>query len=310
MKKLSLIVFAGFALTACKQNQNSFDASGSFEADEVIVSARQGGQILRLQLHEGDLLHKDSILGNIDITGFQLQKEQVKASISSLQEKLNNAEPQIEVLKKQIAVQQSQVSYLSHEKKRLENLLKADAATQKQLDDMNARLDEAQRQLALIQQQIQMTSATVHIQNRGILSQKDPLEKSAEQADDQIQKGLIINPVTGIVLNQYAYAGEMTSPGKALYKIANTDTLMLRAYVTGMQLPQLRLGQPVKVMTDDGKGGYKKYEGRINWISSKAEFTPKTIQTKDERANMVYAIKIRVPNDGYLKIGMYGEVNF
>lgn len=310
MKKITFILFAGITLTACQQKETSFDATGSFEADEVIVSAQQAGQILRLQLDEGDRLPAGKELGNIDITGFQLQKDQVKASIASLGEKLNNADPQIEVIKKQMAVQQTQVNYLTREKKRLETLLKADAATKKQLDDMDARLEEAQRQLALLQQQIQMTSATIQIQNRGILSQKNPLEKSVDQVEDQIRKGQIINPITGIVLNQYAFAGEMTSPGKALYKIANTDTLFLRAYVTGNQLPQLKLGQSVQVHTDDGKGGYKKYEGHINWISSKAEFTPKTIQTKDERANRVYAIKILVPNDGYLKIGMYGEVNF
>ncbi len=309
MQKITLILIAVITLSACKNNQNKFDATGTFEADEVIVSAQQSGQILSLNIHEGDALQKGQSIGNIDVSNLQIQKEQVKATINSLREKLNSATPQVEVVRKQLAVQQSQLDYLLKEKTRVQNLLKADAATQKQLDDMNAKVEEAHRQLAVLKQQIHLSTSNVHEQNQTILSEKNPLEKSADQIEDQIKKGNVINPVKGTVLTQYAFEGEMTGAGKALYKIANIDTITLRAYITGAQLPGIKTGQEVTVKTDnDGK--FKDYKGTLYWVSDKAEFTPKTIQTKDERENLVYAIKIRVSNDGYLKIGMYGEVNF
>jgi HlyD family secretion protein len=155
-----------------------------------------------------------------------------------------------------------------------------------------------------------MCNETIATQNRIILSEGKPLEKRVAQLDDQLKKANIINPVNGTVITKYAEAGEMTSSGKALYKIADLSTMTLRAYITGTQLSQVKLGQTVKVLVDDGADKYKEIPGNITWISDKAEFTPKTIQTKDERANLVYAIKVKVKNDGYLKIGMYGEVKF
>lgn len=310
--KITPIFFAAVALVlaGCTTQEAQFDASGTFEATEVMVAAQQSGQIMALSLHEGDQLAPNQAIGRIDVTGLELQRAQTEARIASLQEKLNTAAPQIEVLRKQIEVVKTQIAYLTREKARLEKLLKADAATQKQYDDIVAKLDEANTQLAVYQQQIEMNTANVSVLNRSIMSERGPLEKSVAQLDDQISRGTIINPVKGTVLTQYAYAGEMTAAGKTLYKIAALDTLLLRAYVSGTQLPTIKLGQAVKVHTDDGKGGFKEYQGIITWISDKAEFTPKTIQTKDERQNLVYAVKIRVPNDGYLKIGMYGEVNF
>ncbi len=310
MKKALLLILVALIFGACTNRQNTFDATGTFEADEVMVSARQSGQILSLKLQEGDKLMQNQFIGNIDISAFTLQKEQVKATIGSLQEKLNSADPQVAVFKKQLAVQESQLNYLATEQKRIENLLKADAATRKQLDDINAKKEEAQKQSIVIQQQMMLAKANVQTQNKTILSQQPVLEKSIDQIKDQIQKGEIINPVKGTVLTQYAFPGEMASPGKALYKIASLDTLMLRAYVTGSQLPTIKLGQVVTVKIDDGKSGFRSYKGTLSWIAAAAEFTPKTIQTKDERANLVFAIKVRVPNDGYLKIGMYGEINF
>jgi HlyD family secretion protein len=155
-----------------------------------------------------------------------------------------------------------------------------------------------------------LNTYNINTQNRSILSEKAPMEKAAAQLQEQINKGQVINPINGTVLTNYALQGEMQTVGKPLYKIANTETLDLKAYVTGVQLPQIKVGQQVTVRIDDGKEGYKEYAGTITWISSKSEFTPKTIQTKDERANLVYAIKVNVKNDGYLKIGMYGEVLF
>ena len=193
---------------------------------------------------------------------------------------------------------------------RIQNLLKADAATKKQLDDINYAIESTKKQMKVTQQQIDVQISNVATQNRGILSEGKPLKERVAQLNEQIQKTNITNPITGTVLTKYAEAGEVTSVGKALYKIADLSTLNLRAYVTGDQLPQIRLGQQVTVLIDSGANHYRKLPGTIIWISDKAEFTPKTIQTKEERANLVYAIKVQVKNDGYLKIGMYGEVQF
>jgi HlyD family secretion protein len=197
---------------------------------------------------------------------------------------------------------------LLHEKTRIENLLKLDAATGKQLDDINAQIDVVKRQMNVTRQQINVQQNNTATQNRAILSNTKPLQKKIAQLNDLLQKTGVLNPIAGTVITKYAEAGEMVTAGKALYKIADLSELNLRAYVTGEQLPKIKLGQPVKVMIDDGAKKYKEYSGIITWISDKAEFTPKTIQTKEERANLVYAIKVKVKNDGYLKIGMYGEV--
>jgi len=312
MKKLSFpILLATLVLAAsCKDNTPKTDASGVFESDEVIVSAEQNGKLLSFPIQEGDTLRKGALAGNINISNILLQKEQVQASIKALSQKTTNPRPQIELVKKQLAVQEVQLAQQQREKTRTENLLKADAATQKQLDDINYQIDQLQKQIAVSRQQIALDNSNIATQNRSIYSEQDPMEKSAALYQDQIDKGRIINPITGTVLTKYALQGEMTTIGKALYKIANLDTLTLRAYVTGAQLTSIRLGQSVKVYTDDGAKNYRQYPGQVYWISDKSEFTPKTIQTKDERANLVYAIKIRVRNDGLLKIGMYGEVKF
>ncbi|MEP6584877.1 MAG: HlyD family efflux transporter periplasmic adaptor subunit [Ginsengibacter sp.] len=185
-----------------------------------------------------------------------------------------------------------------------------DAATPKQLDDIKAQVDVSQKQLAVTQQQISVQQNNISTQNRGILSESEPLKKRVAQLQYQEDKTKIINPVPGIVLTKYAEEYEVTAIGKPLYKIADLSTIILRAYITGNQFAKLKLNQQVKILVDDGTNNYKQYAGTVEWISDKAEFTPKTIQTKDERANLVYAIKIRVKNDGYLKIGMYGEVKF
>jgi HlyD family secretion protein len=305
----SLVVVA-VTLAACNGNGNGHDASGTFEADEVIVSSSANGKILSFNVEEGSLLAKDSVVGVVDPTNLSLQKQQVEATIQSLGEQTVNVEPQVKLLEQQLAVQQSQLDNLLHEKTRLENLIKQDAATGKQLDDMNSQIDVLKKQMSVTQQQINVQKNNVSTQNRGILSQGKPLEKQAAQLEDLLMKTNIRNPITGTVLAKYAEAGEITSMGKAMYKIADLSYLNLRAYITGTQLPKVKLGQQVKVFIDDGKKNYKQYDGTITWISDKAEFTPKTIQTKEERANLVYAIKVKVKNDGYLKIGMYGEVGF
>jgi len=297
-------------LVSCNRDKNKFDASGTFETDEVIVSAQASGQILSFNVQEGQRIPKDSIVGVIDPTDLALQKAQTQASIDALGEKTTDVTPQIKMLQDQLAVQQTQLDNLLHEQARTENLLKDDAATRKQLDDINFQIESVRKQMNVTEQQIKVQKNNVATQNRGILSEGKPLEKKVAQLNEQLQRTNITNPINGTVLTKYAEAGEVTTIGKALYKIADLSTLNLRAYVTGDQLPEIKLGQVVTVLIDSGAESYRKLPGTITWISDKAEFTPKTIQTKEERANLVYAIKVKVKNDGYLKIGMYGEVQF
>lgn len=296
-----------FLLTACEK-KDDYDASGNFEADEVIVSAQQTGQLLVFNVQEGAEVKAGDNVGQIDVKIPELQKQQAEASIAALKQKTGSSKDQTEVAVKQLAVQESQLAQQIRERKRTENLVKADAATQKQLDDMDAAIDQMQKQISVTRQQIKLYNYNAATQNRGILSEQSPLSVTAKQYQEQINRGQIINPLTGLVLTRYALKGEMTAIGKPLYKIANIDTLTLKAYITGDKLAQIKIGQKVTVRIDEGEKKYKSYSGQIYWISAKAEFTPKTIQTKNERANLVYAVKVRVRNDGFLKIGMYGEV--
>lgn len=295
-------------LLSCKQNKNEFDASGTFEADETIVSSELPGKIISFSVEEGQYISKDSVIGMIDAQNISLQQEQVEASIQALNQKTVDVGPQVQLLQQQLAVQQTQLNNLVHEKTRIENLVKADAATGKQLDDITNLVEVARKQMNVTQQQISVQKNNAATQNRGILSEADPLKKRIAQLQEQAGKANIINPLSGTVIIKYANQGEITAAGKALYKIADLSTLNLRAYITGTQLSQIKLNQPVQVSIDQGKKNYKTFTGTIIWISDKAEFTPKTIQTKEERANLVYAIKVKVKNDGYLKIGMYGDV--
>jgi membrane fusion protein YbhG len=297
-------------LISCGRNENKFDASGTFEADEVIVSASASGKILSLDIDEGSVVAKDSIVGLVDPTDLSLQKQQVQASIEALNEKTSDVTPQVKMLQDQLNVQQTQLDNLLHERTRIENLVKEDAATKKQLDDINFQIESAKKQMNVTMQQINVQRSNVATQNRGILSESKPLQKKAEQLQELLNKTNITNPINGTVITKYAETGEITSNGKPLYKIADLSTLNLRAYVTGDQLPQIKLGQALTVFVDSGGKNYRRLPGVVTWISDKAEFTPKTIQTKDERANLVYAMKIKVKNDGYLKLGMYGEVKF
>ena len=310
VEKILTLALITLLVWGCQNNGPSADASGNFEADEIIVSAEQAGKILSLHLKEGDTISANSVVGQIDVTGIGLQKEQVEASLRSLRQKMSDPGPQLELVRKQIAVLQTQLEQQLRERERTAKLLAADAATGKQLDDIESAISQIRRQIAVSEQQLELYRSSIATQNRSILSEEDPLRKSAERIQDQINRGQIINPIKGTVLVRYAYAGEMTAPGKPLYSIANLDTITLKAFVSGSQLPQIKLNQEVDVRIDEGADRYKNYGGRIYWISDKAEFTPRTIQTKDERANLVYALRIAVKNDGFLKIGMYGEVQF
>jgi HlyD family secretion protein len=309
MRKIIILITAVVLFNACKE-KDTYDASGNFEADEVIVSAQQNGLLTSYAVQEGKQLKTRDKVGQIDVRTAELQKEQIEASIKALSQKTVNTNDQAELVRRRLAVQQAQLEQQLRERTRTENLVKADAATRKQLDDINAGIDQLTKQIEVTKQQLKLNTYNTGTQNRSILSERAPLEKSVAQYQEQINKGQVINPVHGTVLVNYALLGELQVIGKPLYKIANTDTLDLRAYITGTQLPQVKLGQQVTVRIDQGEDSYKPYPGTITWISSKSEFSPKSIQTKDERANLVYAIKVRVKNDGYLKIGMYGEVIF
>jgi HlyD family secretion protein len=308
MRNYFLFLLSLALLQACNSKKEKFEATGSFEADEVIVSSELNGQLLSFNVHEGDSLQQNQVVGSIDAENIALQKEQVEASIQSLSEKTSNVHPQVELLQDQLKVQETQLNNLLHERARIERLVIADAATGKQLDDITNQVDVARKQMQVTQQQIAVQRSNVATQNRSILSEGKPLQKRAEQLQQQLSKSKIINPINGIVITLYAENGEVTAPGKALYKIADLSVLTLKAYVTGVQLSQIKLNQSVTVLIDKGADDYKTFHGVITWISDKAEFTPKTIQTKEERVNLVYGVKIRVKNDGFLKIGMYGEV--
>lgn len=296
--------------SSCKDHKNNYDASGTFEATETIIPAEANGIIEALNVHEGQTLDSGMVIGYIDTTQLYLKKKQLEAQVKAMGYKLPDIAAQTAQFNQQAAVTQSDLDYLLNEKKRTENLVKADAATPKQLDDINAKIATAKEQIKAIYKQGAAQESALNTQRAGISADVQPLYFQIGQLNDQLEKSKIINPVNGTILTKFAQENEMATIGKPLYSIADLSTIILRAYITGNQFSAIKLRQKVKVIVDDTSGKTKNYEGTIEWISDKAEFTPKTIQTKDERANLVYAVKIRVKNDGYLKIGMYGEVEF
>jgi HlyD family secretion protein len=285
-----------FLISGCSPGTTNADATGTFETDEVIVSAEAGGKILNLSVREGQSLEANQSVGYVDTMQLFLRKKQIQYSIQAVLAKRSNTSIQLSAL-------QTQLATANREKTRIEGLLSDHAATNKQLDDANA-------QVAVIQKQIDALSSTLNTTNASLISETLPLRAQLDQIEDQIKKSIVVNPISGTVLTQFTLQNEVVTAGKALYKIADLSTLTLRAYISGNQLPEIKIGQSVTVQIDAADGKYKNYDGTIYWVSDKAEFTPKTIQTKDERANLVYAIKIKVKNDGYLKLGMYGEVKF
>jgi HlyD family secretion protein len=291
-----MICLLALLLVSCKNKNNQCDASGTFEATETIVSAEANGKILELNLDEGQLLKQDQQVGYIDSVQLHLTRLQLMQNRKAILSGRPDVTTQIESLQKELENAMS-------DKKRIENLVKGQVASQKQLDDANTRVSVLQSKIEAQKSMLNTTTST-------LTEQGNTVEFQLGQVEDQLRKCRIINPVNGTVLTKYANAFEMVSVGKPLYKIADLTTIILRAYITGNQLPVIKLNQKVKVFTDDGKGGFKETEGAITWINDKAEFMPKTIQTKDERANMVYAIKVNVQNDGSYKIGMYGEIKF
>ena len=289
---ISAIVF----LSGCGNKGANYDATGVFEATEVTVSAKVTGEILSLNIVEGQTVTASQPLGQINTVQLELQKNQLLSTKTATSSRKLNA-------MRQVASIQQQISNLQREKERFEALLKDGAATRKQVDDIDYQISVLQKQLAATNEQVSTSNTSIDSQTEGIIAQVSLIE-------EQIKDAQITSPLSGTILDKYAEQGEFAMPGKALFKVANLDEIKLRAYITADQLTQIKLGQQVKVYADYGSNDQKEYEGTVTWISDKAEFTPKTILTRNERADLVYAVKIAVKNDGYIKIGMYGEVKF
>lgn len=289
--KIILLIITAF-LAACNGNENSADAYGNFEAKEVIISAEAQGKIIEFIAEEGQSLSKGQNLGFIDTIQKSIQREQLWAQKQAIASKKLNVSAQINV-------QEQQKSLLETEKNRVDQLYKDNAATKQQFDEINGKYEILEKQIIATKTQIS-----------SIAREMEVVDKQVKLVSEQISRAKIINPINGTVLEKYLEENEIAIPGKALYKIARLDVIELRVYVSGAQLPEVKIGQKVKVYIDKDQESNQEYEGKVFWISDQAEFTPKIIQTKEERVNMVYAVKIRVKNDGKIKIGMPGEVIF
>lgn len=285
-----------YLLAACGNGKTAYDATGTFETTEVIVSAEAAGRLIYLNIEEGTPVVAGKEIGLIDTVQTYLKKLQLQASMKSV-------ESQRPDFNKQIAATKQQIATAEREKRRVENLLKAGAANQKQLDDWDA-------QIALLQRQLTAQMSSLQNSTNSLTEQGSSVGIQVAQMEDQLLKCHISSPINGVVLAKYAEAGELATVGKPLFKVADVEQMYLRAYITSEQLAGVKLGDKVTVFSDYGNDVRKEYPGVVTWISDSSEFTPKTILTKDERANLVYAVKIAVKNDGYLKIGMYGEVKF
>jgi len=281
-------------LSACGNKQHDFDATGSFEATEVIVSSEAVGRILSFNIVEGKEVTAGETLGVIDSLQLYLSKLQLMKNISSVESNKPNVSTQVAAIREQLVKQKT-------ERTRVENLLKSDAATQKQLDDINSAI-------IVLERQLEAQLSTLNNSVSSLNAQSSALEIQIAQIEDRLSKCIIQSPISGTILAKYTEAGELAVAGKPLFKVADMKRIFLRAYFTSGQLADIKLGQSVKVFADFGGDNRREYKGTITWISDKSEFTPKSIQTKKDRENLVYAVKITVENDGYLKIGMYGEV--
>lgn len=281
---------------SCVEGNKAYDASGVFESTEVTVSAEGNGKILSLDIQEGDRLEAGQIVGCIDTVQLHLSEVQLEASRRAV------GSGRLDI-SRQIAALESQIDKQRQELDRFTKLEKAGASNRKQVEDIQAQIETLERQLAAQKESLNSS-------NRNVSGQADALEAQIEQIRDRIRKCVITSPVAGTVLAKYSEAGEFAALGRALFKVADIDNIRLRAYITADQLTTLKLGQQVRVFADQGSYGRKEYAGTLIWISDKAEFTPKTIQTRDERANLVYAVKIAVENDGLIKLGMYGDIKF
>jgi len=293
MKKYILI--SVLALAACADNNKDYDATGTFEATEVTVSAEQTGRLYTLDITEGDRQENNQLVGLIDTVQLYLKAQQLGVT----REVYAAQRPDIA---KQIAATKQQLATARQERDRFKALVGDGAANKKQLDD-------AENSIKLLQEQLKAQQSTLDNSNKSLNQQMSATDIQRRQVIDQLEKCHIKSPIAGTVLEKYAEAGEYATIGKPLFKVADTDNMYLRAYVTTAQLSKVKMGQQVMLIADYGNER-KEYRGTVTWISSRSEFTPKTILTNDERADLVYAVKIAVKNDGYIKIGMYGRVKF
>lgn len=292
MKNLILVLLFVLA-QACQLNKDvTSDAYGNFESDPVFVSPDVSGKLVYYAIEEGIKLQKGTLVAIVDSVPTYLNLQELESQKMSVLSKIRNLEAQSGTLL-------AQKKNLSVEITRLTKLLAANAATQQQMDDLNGKMDVLNSRIRAIK-----------VQQNSVKTEINVLEQKEKEVRDRLARCYIKNPVGGTVLEKYAEASEIAMAGKPLYKIADLNTMKLRVYVTAPLLSGLKLGDPVDVLVDKPDGGLKKLEGRVSWIASEAEFTPKIIQTRDERAKLVYAVKITVQNDGTLKIGMPGEANF
>jgi HlyD family secretion protein len=324
MKRITIMAGVLLLLVACGNKEKEYDATGTFEATEVTVSAKSTGELQRFDVTEGQEIDQNVVVGTIDAYQLKLQrqqlentKEQLKANKKQLNATRGATNSKQLDLEKQVASIRQQIANAQRERQRYNELVNDGAVPRKQLDDINYQIKVLEKQLAATQEQIRSNNASLKEQSQGITAQMEGIdaqqltvESQKAQLDDQIANSDIKAPITGSVLEKYVERGEYVTVGKPLFKMADTQNMFIRAYVTSAQLKDIKVGQQVKVFADYGNGQKKSYDGTVTWISSRSEFTPKTILTDDERADLVYAVKIAFKNDGYVKIGMYGEVKF
>lgn len=297
MQRSFLLFIITLLFFSCEEKVELSDAYGNFEATISTVSSEANGRLISFNIEEGQQLKKGKLIGLVDTTQLHLQRQQIRASINTLPKKLRNTLADIEVL-------QNQKSNMIRERDRVNRLLEKKAATPKQLDDINGELEVMDKRMEAIRSQTK-------IANRSILAEKEPLIAQIAILNNQIKKSYIYNHVNGTVLTKLTEPNEIVGMGSPLYRIGELDTMTLRFYASSKQLQQVKLGEKIEVLIDNGAENYSTLDGTISWISEQSEFTPKTIQTKEDRVNLVYAVKANVANpDGFLKIGMPAEVNF
>ena len=299
-----------FVLAACGNKEKEYDATGTFEATEVTVSAKATGELKTFDISEGQTVEQGAVVGSIDAYQLQQTSEQLEAQKRQLGATRSATDSRRLDLEKQLSSINQQIANAQRERQRFTELVADGAVPKKQLDDINYQIKVLERQREATRDQIRSNNASLAEQSKGIGAQIDGLNAQQRQIADQIANAQVKAPIAGTVLEKYVERGEFVAIGKPLFKMADVQNMYLRAYVTSSQLKDLKIGQKVKVFADYGDKQKKTYEGTIAWISSRSEFTPKTILTDDERADLVYAVKVAIKNDGYVKIGMYGEAKF
>ena len=310
MKKIFLLASITFLLASCSDHKKDYDATGTFEATEVTVAAKSSGELKSFNLSEGQNVQANQVVGKIDDFQLQQKQEELTATEQQLDENASATSSRQLNIQEQLASLSQQITNEEKEQKRYAELVKDGAVPRKQLDDINNHIKVLQRQYDATRNQINSNNTSLKKQALAINAQKQGIKAQKRQIEDQINNTQISSPISGVVLEKYVEKGEFVSTSKPLFKVADTKTMFIRAYVTSKQLKNIKLGQKATVMADYGNGQKKQYNGLVTWISSRSEFTPKTILTDDERADLVYAVKIQFQNDNYVKIGMYGEVKF